>query len=117
MTVVTAINWLTSSFALTVLSSARSDGLSTVPAQVPGLALFASWVPGNVLYAVILWAVGILLYLGVLRDAMLYVVVITFLNVVQLYLVKCGHQGPPIRAGLARASVTAERVRLVRAAA
>lgn len=114
MSVVTAINWLTSSFALTVLSSARSDGLSTVPAQVPGLALFTSWIPGNVLYAVILWAVGILLYLDVLQDAMLYVVVITFLNVVQLYLVKCGRQGPPIRAGLARASVTAERLRLVR---
>ncbi|MBM7785061.1 serine/threonine-protein kinase [Tenggerimyces flavus] len=116
MTVVTAINWLTSSFALTVLAKARADGLSTVPAQVPGLALFASWIPGNLLYAVILWAVGILLYLGVLRDAMFYVVVITFLNVVQLYLVKCGRQGPPIRAGLARASVTAERLRLVRSA-
>lgn len=114
MTVVLAINWLTSSFALTVLAKARSDGMSTVPAQVPGVSLFASWVPGNVLYAVILWAVGILLYVGVLRDAMLYVVVITFVNVVQLYLVKCGHQGPSIRAGLARASVTAERLRLVR---
>jgi hypothetical protein len=111
MTVVTMANWASSQFARTAFAIGRERGLSTVPGRVSGVATYASWIPGNTFYALTLWIVAFLLVTGAAQDTMVYIVGIALVNVVQLYVVKCGFQGPDIRAGLARACVTAERLR------
>ncbi|MEQ4206549.1 hypothetical protein [Actinopolymorpha sp. B9G3] len=114
MSLVTLANWASSQFARTALSRGREHGLSTVPRRVSGIATYASWIPGNTFYALTLWIIAGLLVVGAARDTMVYIVGIAFVNVVQLYVVKCGFQGPDIRAGLARACITAERLRSAR---
>lgn len=95
------------------MTRAREAGLSTVPEYVSGISMYSSWIPGNIFYAVSQWSVGVLLYIGVAHDAMVYVVVVGAVNVLQLYGVKCSIHGPDVRAGLGRACVTAERLKYV----
>jgi serine/threonine protein kinase len=111
MSIVTLANWASSQFARTALARGRERGLSTVPGRVSGVATYASWIPGNTFYALTLWIVALLLVTGAAQDTMVYLVGIALVNIVQLYVVKCGFQGPDIRAGLARACITAERLR------
>ncbi len=113
MTLVTVSNWLASLFGRVVMARAREAGLSTVPEHVSGISTFSSWIPGNILWVLSLWSVGILLYTGVARDAMVYVVVVGTVNVLQLYGINCSIQGPGVRAGLVRACVIAERLKYV----
>ncbi|WP_020579540.1 hypothetical protein [Actinopolymorpha alba] len=111
MTFVTLSNWASSLFGRSALGRAREYGLSTVPGHVSGINTYTSWIPGNTFYALTLWIVGTLLYIGAAQDTMVYIIAIMFVNVVQLYVVKCGLQGPDIRAGLSRACIAAERLR------
>jgi len=113
MTFVTLSNWLASSFGRAALARAREAGLSTVPEYVSGLSTYYSWLPGNVFYAAFLWSIGVLLYLDLAQDAMIYVVLVGAVNVIQLYGIKCSIQGPDVRAGLGRACITAERLKYV----
>jgi serine/threonine protein kinase len=114
MSLVTVANWASSQFARSALARGRDLGLSSVPRRVSGVATYASWIPGNTFYALTLWIIAWLLVVGAAQDTMVYIVGIAFVNIVQLYVVKCGFQGPDIRAGLARACITAERLRSAR---
>ncbi|GAB3413626.1 protein kinase family protein [Flindersiella endophytica] len=116
MTIVTICNWLAASFGQAVVKEGRKLELSTVPERITGISRYRSWIPGNTLYAVLLWMIAILLQLGVARDAIVYVSMICLVNVVQLYVVKCSVEGPDIRAGLGRACIAAERIRHLRLA-
>jgi serine/threonine protein kinase len=113
MTLVTVSNLLASSFGRTAVSTAREVGLSTVPERVSGIDTYLSWMPGNVLWAAFQWGVGILLYAGAIQDTMVYIIVVGVMNMLQLYGIKCGIQGPDVRAGLVRACIVAERLKYV----
>jgi hypothetical protein len=114
MTVVTICNWLVASFGQAVIREGHRLELSTVPERITGISRYLSWIPGNVLYAVLLWAIALLLSSRLAQDTMVYVGLIALVNVVQLYVVKCSLEGPEIRAGLGRACIAAERIRHLR---
>ena len=113
MTLVTVSNLLASSFGRAVVSKAREAEFSTVPEQVFGIETYVSWMPGNVLWAASQWGIGILLYSGTIHDTMVYIIMVGAVNMLQLYGIKCGIQGPGVRAGLVRACVIAERLKYV----
>jgi len=110
MTLVLACNAAVSGYARAVLRRARAARLSTVPAAVPGVQRYTSWLPGNVLYAFVLWLIAPLLYYGVLHDTPVYLVAVIIANVPQMYLIKCGIEAVGIRVGLGRACLAAERL-------
>lgn len=114
MTAVTICNWLAASFGQAVIREGRRRQMSTVPERITGISSYLSWIPGNVLYAVLLWAIALLLHVGIAHDTMVYVGLIGLVNVVQLYVVKCSIEGPEIRAGLGRACIAAERISRLR---
>jgi hypothetical protein len=115
-TIVTICNWLAASFGQAVVKEGHRLRMSTVPGRISGISLFLSWLPGNVLYAVLLWTIALLLHLRLAQDTIVYVSLISLVNVVQLYLIKCSIQGPDICAGLGRACIAAERIRHLRLA-
>ncbi|MFC7624483.1 hypothetical protein [Microlunatus sp. GCM10028923] len=116
MTLVTICNWLAASFGQAVVRKAGDLKLSTVPSRISGISTFRAWIPGNVLYAVMLWTIAVLLQIGLAHDTPVYVALIALVNVVQLYVIKCSIQGPGIRAGLGRACIAAERIHHLRLA-
>jgi hypothetical protein len=110
MTLVMFCNAVVSGYARAVLRRARAAGLSTVPATVPGVQKYTSWLAGNVLYAFVLWLITPLLYYGILQDTPVYLVAVIIANVPQMYLIKCGMEAVGIRVGLGRACLAAERL-------
>jgi serine/threonine protein kinase len=112
-----SLNAASVGFAKRALTVARKSGISTVPDQdvkVAGLSGYAQWVPSSILYSIICWSIGLLIYAGVLRDTWLYAATVTSINIGLFYIIKCGLAGPDIRVGLQRAVLAAERVSLRR---
>lgn len=110
MTMVMTCNIVVSAYARAALRAARAARLSTVPAEVPGVARYTSWLSGNLIYAFVLWVLTPLLYVGVLSDTPMYMVAVIIGNVPQMYLIKCGIEAVGIRVGLGRACLAAERL-------
>ncbi|HEY8454521.1 MAG TPA: hypothetical protein VIL34_02920 [Actinopolymorphaceae bacterium] len=116
MTMVLASNSLSYWFTGTALRRARAAGMSVVdPERVGGRKHHLSWVTGNIFHSLTLWVIGILLYLGVAKDALAYVILLILWNI-QLYVARCVMQGPEVRAGIARACAAAERIKYIQRA-
>jgi protein kinase-like protein len=110
MALVTFCNAAVVGYARAALRQARAAGLSTVPDRVYGVEKYGSWLSGNLLYAAVLWTIAPLLYVGILHDTLVYMVAVMIANIPQMYLIKCGIEAVPIRTGLGRACLAAERL-------
>jgi hypothetical protein len=100
-------------FSERALAVARSVGISTVPkhdVDVTGLKAFAGWIPSSLFYSVIVWIIGVLIYIGKLRDVELYAATVAAVNLGLFYVIKCGLGGRDIRIALQRSVLAAERV-------
>jgi hypothetical protein len=114
-TFVFLVNWSTLVFARAAIRRARGLGVSTVSSERhPGLASFAQWTPAALLYAVCVWVIGVLIYRGVLTDVYFYAAGTATVNVLLWYAIKLGRNIDPIRAGLSRACLAAERIRHIK---
>ena len=102
------------SFAARSIRDARSKDISTTGAEttpIAGLEAFREWVPSSLFYAVMVLAIGLLIYAGVLHDIAVYAIGVAAINICLFYLIKCGRGGREIRVGLARGCLAAERLR------
>lgn len=113
---VSVTNWLTSTYGRAVARAAqRADRrLSTVPESIPGVATYLGWLPGTFGYTLLIGGISAMLIVGWADDHAIYLAMMTAVNVFQLYWVKCGREGPGIRAGLVQACIAAERLRRLR---
>jgi hypothetical protein len=106
------VNWSAIAFARAAIRRARALGVSTVSSERhPGLAAFAQWTPASLFYAVCVWVLAVLIHRGELRDVYVYAFGAAMVNVGLWYAIKLGRNITPIRAGLSRACLAAERVR------
>ncbi|MEU4196318.1 hypothetical protein AB0E69_30730 [Kribbella sp. NPDC026611] len=105
-------------FSESALAVARTADISTVPdenSDVTGLKEFAAWIPSSLFYSLIVWIIGILIYIGKLQDVELYAATVAAVNLGLFYVIKCGLGGRDIRIALQRAVLAAERVSRQRA--
>ncbi|WNI18773.1 hypothetical protein [Actinacidiphila sp. ITFR-21] len=112
-TVLCAANYLALAFIRAVIARSRKLGLSTVPgddSKITGLSSFAQWAPTSLFYAVVVWTIGILIYLRLLHDVYVYALAVTATNIFLFYVIKCGIGGPMIRVAMVRTCLAAERV-------
>lgn len=107
-------NYFCRTFARDAIRQANKHGLSTVPTEkIPGLENFYQWVPTSALYCCVVWLVASLIYVGRLHDVVAYSSAVAIINVLLFYVIKCGLGVSPVRVGLSRACLAAERVRYV----
>jgi serine/threonine protein kinase len=112
MTYVFLANWSAYAFTRAALRRARLSGLSTVRGgRAAWLTSFAQWTPASLLYAVCVWVIGVLIYSGELADVYFYACGVATVNIALWYAIKLGRNLAPIRAGLTRACLAAERAR------
>jgi serine/threonine protein kinase len=106
-------NWNCLSFARAALRRAGEQGLSTVPpGRVASLESFGDWTPSAGFYAATCWAIGLLIYFGLVEDVFVYAGAVAAINVVLFYTIKCsGASAANVRIGLGRAFLAAERLR------
>lgn len=115
-TFVFLVNWSVLVFARAAIRQARAVGVSTVSSERhPGLAAFAQWTPAALFYAVSVWVIGVLIYNGELNDVYVYAFGAAMVNLGLWYAIKLGVNITPIRAGLSRACLAAERIRHITA--
>ena len=99
-------------FARAAIRQARQTGLSTVPAdRIPGLENYYQWASSSALYCCCVWFFAVLIVIGTLHDVIAYAASVAVINVVLFYLIKCGLGVAPVRVGLSRACLAAERLR------
>jgi hypothetical protein len=116
MTYLFLVNWSSHAFARNAIGRAHTLGLSTVSRErSPGLVSFAQWTPASLLYALCVWVIGILIYRGQLNDVYFYAGGVATVNIALWYAIKLGRNVGPIRAGLSRACLAAERIRHISA--
>ncbi|MFF3854140.1 hypothetical protein [Micromonospora sp. NPDC002575] len=76
-------NWSCLSFAALALRRAKAAQLSTVPAgRIAGLEAFSHWTPSAAFYAVACGVIGVLIYLGLVKDVYVYASAVTAINIV-----------------------------------
>jgi serine/threonine protein kinase len=106
-------NWSCLSFARSALHRANASSLSTVPTgRIASIEAFSDWTPSAAFYACAVWAIGLLVYFGLVRDVYVYAGAVTAINTVLFYVIKCsGNNAADVRIGLGRACLAAERLR------
>jgi hypothetical protein len=102
-------------FARLTLRRASRVHLSTVPRErIAGLDAIRNWTTTSAFYGFATWVIGISIYYGLLKDVFMYSGVVTAINVVMFYLMKCsGDAAADVRVALGRACLAAERLRRV----
>jgi hypothetical protein len=106
-------NYFTASFASASLQLASAENLATVPndsARVTGLDTWVEWVKSSAFYAVVVWAIGLLIYTQHLEDEWLFALGVTAINVGLFYIIKCGLGGGKMRIAMHRAIFAAGRL-------
>lgn len=114
-TIIVFCNFIVWSFAARSIKEASNAGISTAgspTSRIVGLEAFYEWIPSSAFYAAMVWAIGILIYVGVLHDIAVYAVGVAAINLCLFYTIKCGKGGRDIRIGLARGCIAAERLRI-----
>ncbi|MEV0136025.1 hypothetical protein AB0H83_47255 [Dactylosporangium sp. NPDC050688] len=86
-----------------------------MPTVVEGVALYAKWGTSMLVYVVIVCGFAVLINTGVLVDKPAYATVVVLLNVFLFAANKCGVNAEPVRIGLTRAYLAAERLDRIRA--
>ncbi|WP_436535128.1 protein kinase domain-containing protein [Actinoplanes sp. HUAS TT8] len=113
------VNFTGSLFALVAVQEARTQAagrtdrrqqLSTVPQNIPGLSMYRMWGPSMLSYVVIVIFFAVLINTEVLEDDLAYATVVSVLNIALFFGIKCGINAEPVRIGLTRAYLAAERL-------
>lgn len=100
-------------FARVAVRRAREAKLTTVPeGRISGLDAFSKWTPSAGFYSVACWSIGSLIFFGLVEDVYVYAGAVASINIVLFYIIKCsGSEAEEVRTGLARACLSAERLR------
>jgi hypothetical protein len=113
------VNFTGALFALVVVQQARTPAagrtdrrprLSSVPQNIPGLSMYRMWAPSMFAYVLIVLSFAVLINTGVLKDDLAYATVVSVLNITLFTGIKCGINAEPVRIGLTRAYLAAERL-------
>ncbi|MGK5684884.1 protein kinase domain-containing protein [Actinoplanes sp. URMC 104] len=113
------VNFTGSLFALSAVQHARTPTtgradrrpqLSTVPQNIPGLSMYRMWAPSMLAYVGIVLFFAVLINSNVLKDDLAYASVVSVLNITLFTGIKCGINAEPVRIGLTRAYLAAERL-------
>ncbi len=96
----------------------RANGhMSTVPldkTRITGYSPYFGWWKSGIFYSAVILAITFGLSAGYLHDEWTYALMVAGINVFSFYLVKVGTDAPEVRIALARACLTAERLRVMR---